>query len=51
MVLTMVANGASRAAVLEAYPVLEPEDIDACLLDAARLSEAAAAEGFTFAAE
>ena len=51
MVLTMLANGASREAILEAYPVLEPEDIDACLLYAARLSEAAAAEGFTFAAE
>jgi uncharacterized protein (DUF433 family) len=33
MVLTMLANGASREAVLEAYPVLEPEDIDACLLN------------------
>ena len=51
MVLTMLANGASRESVLEAYPVLEPEDIDACLLYAARLSEAAATEGFTIAAE
>jgi uncharacterized protein (DUF433 family) len=51
MVLTMLANGASREAVLEAYPVLEPEDIDACLLYAARLSETAALEGLTFAAE
>lgn len=32
MVLNMLANGASRKAVLEACPVLEPEDIDACLL-------------------
>jgi uncharacterized protein (DUF433 family) len=32
MVLTMLANGASREAVLAAYPVLEPADIDACLL-------------------
>ena len=32
MVLTMLANGASRDAVLNAYPVLEPADIDACLL-------------------
>jgi uncharacterized protein (DUF433 family) len=32
MVLSMLAQGASREAVLEAYPVLEPEDIDACLL-------------------
>ena len=31
MVLTMLAKGASREAVLEAYPVLEPADI-ACLL-------------------
>jgi uncharacterized protein (DUF433 family) len=51
MVLTMLAKGASREAVLEAYPVLEAADIDACLLYAARLSEAAAAEGFTIAAE
>ena len=51
MVLTMLASGASREAVLEAYPVLEPEDIDACLLYAARLSEIAAAEGRTIAAE
>lgn len=51
MVLTMLANGESRGAVLEAYPVLEPEDIDACLLYAARLSEVAAAEGLTIAAE
>jgi uncharacterized protein (DUF433 family) len=51
MVLTMLARGASREAVLVAYPVLEPEDIDACLLYAARLSEIAAAEGLTIAAE
>ena len=51
MVLTMLASGASRQAVLEAYPALEPEDIDACLLYAARLSEVAAAEGLTIAAE
>jgi uncharacterized protein (DUF433 family) len=50
MVLTMLANGASREVVLEAYPVLEPDDIDACLLYAARLSEVAAAEGLTIAA-
>lgn len=47
----MLANGAGREAVLEAYPALEPEDIDACLLYAARLSEVAAAEGLTIAAE
>ena len=51
LVLTMLASGASREAVLEAYPVLEPEDIDACLLYAARLSEIAAAEGRTIAVE
>jgi uncharacterized protein (DUF433 family) len=51
MVLNMLANGATHEAVLEAYPVLEPEDIDACLLYAARLSEKAAAEGLTVAAE
>ncbi len=45
MVLNMLANGASRDDVLQAYAVLEPEDIDACLLYAARLSERAAAEG------
>jgi uncharacterized protein (DUF433 family) len=51
MVLTMLAKGASREAVLKAYPVLEPADIDACLLYAARLSELAAAEGLTIAAQ
>jgi uncharacterized protein (DUF433 family) len=51
MVLTMLAKGASREAVLAAYPVLEPADIDACLLYAARLSELAAAEGLTIAAQ
>ncbi len=51
MVLNMLANGAAREDVLKAYPVLEPEDIDACLLYAARLSERAAAEGLTIAAE
>ena len=39
MVLTMLAQGASREAVLDAYPVLEPDDIDACLLYAARLTD------------
>jgi len=51
MVLTMLAKGAGREAVLEAYPVLEPADIDACLLYAARLSEVASAQGLTIAAE
>jgi uncharacterized protein (DUF433 family) len=50
MVLTMLANGASREAVLDAYPALEPADIDACLLYAARLSDAAAEEGRVTAA-
>ena len=49
MVLTMLANGASREAVLDAYPVLESEDIDACLLYGARVSEVAAMEGLTVA--
>jgi uncharacterized protein (DUF433 family) len=51
MVLTMLANGASRDAVLAACPVLEPQDIDACLPYAARLSDVAAAEGLAVAAE
>jgi uncharacterized protein (DUF433 family) len=51
MVLVMLAKGASREAVLAAYPVLEPADIDACLLYAARLSEVAAERGLTIAAE
>jgi uncharacterized protein (DUF433 family) len=50
MVLTMLANGASREAALEAYPALEPADIDACLLYAARLGAAAAEEGHKAAA-
>jgi uncharacterized protein (DUF433 family) len=51
MVLTMLATGESREAVLEAYPVLEAADIDACPLYAARLSEVAAAKGLTIAVE
>ncbi len=51
MVLNMLANGHTRDDVLQAYPALEPEDIDACLLYAARLSELAAAGGLTVAAE
>jgi uncharacterized protein (DUF433 family) len=38
MVLNLLAKGATRDAVLEAYPALEAADIDACLLYAARLS-------------
>ena len=51
MVLSMLAKGASREDVLEVYPMLEPADIDARLLYAARLSELAAAEGQTITAE
>ncbi len=51
MVLTMLATGATREDVLDAYPVLEPEDIEACLIYAARLSDLAATDGPTFAAE
>jgi uncharacterized protein (DUF433 family) len=45
MVLAMLANGTSREGVLHA------EDIDACLLYAARLSERSGADGLTVAAE
>ncbi len=31
MVLGLLARGATRDEVLQAYPVLEPADIDACL--------------------
>lgn len=41
MVLKMLANGATRAQVLDAYPVLEDADIDACLLYAAELADTA----------
>ena len=51
MVLNMLAKGAAREAVLAAYPVLESEDIDACLLYAARLTERAGANGLVIAAE
>ena len=51
MVLGMLAAGADRAAVLAAYPVLEPKDIDACLLYAARLSERLGSAGPSIAAE
>jgi uncharacterized protein (DUF433 family) len=39
MVLNMLANVETRDAVLAAYPVLEMQDIDACLLCAARPTE------------
>ena len=51
MVLAMLANRTSREDVLHAYPVLRAEDIDACLLYAARLSERSGADGLTVAAE
>lgn len=51
MVLNMLANGATRGEVLDAYPVLEHADIDACLLYAARLSERSEADGPSMAAE
>ncbi len=41
MVLKMLATGATRAQVLDAYPTLEDADIDACLLYAARLTDRA----------
>jgi len=51
MVLNMFANAATRDDVLQACPVLEWEDLDACLLCAARLSELAAAQRLTVGAE
>lgn len=51
MVLAMLANGATRAEVLQAYPALEAADIDACLIYAARLAERTDADGATVAAE
>ncbi len=43
MVLKMLAGGAARAQVLEAYPPLEDADIDACLLYAALVTDSAVA--------
>jgi len=51
MVLNMLSQGASHAAVLDAYPVLELEDIEACLLYAARIAERAHEDGAAVAAE
>lgn len=51
MVLALLARGATRADVLDAYPALEPADIDACLLYGARLAERADADGLAVAAE
>ena len=43
MVLKMLAGGAARAQVLEAYPALEDADIDACLFYAALVTDSAVA--------
>lgn len=51
MVLNMLSQGASSAEVLDAYPALEAEDIDACLLYAARIAERTDADGLSVAAE
>lgn len=51
MVLLMLAKGATKQQVLDAYPVLEAEDVDACLVYAARLTEKAAEKGVFVAAE
>jgi len=45
MVLKMLAGGATRDEVLDAYPVLEAADIDACLLYASHLTETSTADG------
>lgn len=39
MVLRLLAQGQTRAEILDSYPALEAEDIDACLLFAAHLAE------------
>lgn len=41
MVLKMLAGGATRAEVLEAYPVLDTADVDACLLYGALVADRA----------
>jgi len=51
MVLKMMAGGATRKQVVEAYPALEEADIDACLLYAAHLTEQASADGAAVLAE
>lgn len=51
MVLKMLANGATRAEVLAAYPLLDEPDIDACLLYAALVAETATADGASVLAE
>jgi len=39
LILNLVANGMSKASILEQYSALEPEDIDQCLQYAAYLAE------------
>jgi uncharacterized protein (DUF433 family) len=39
MVLRLSANGQTRAEILDSYPALEAEDIDACLVFAAQRGE------------
>lgn len=51
MVLNMLANGSTRRQVLAAYPVLEDDDIDACLLYGARLAERTQVDGQAVAAD
>jgi len=51
MVLKMLASGATREQVLAAYPVLEPDDIDAALLYAALTADAADVNGEALMAE
>jgi hypothetical protein len=46
MMLNILANGVMRDELLKAYQVLEPLDIDTCLIYAARLSDLVAAEGY-----
>ena len=38
-VLELLAQGESRQSILENYPFLEPEDIDACLLFASQMMQ------------
>jgi uncharacterized protein (DUF433 family) len=41
LILNLIANGMSHAEILEAYPYLEPEDIQAALKYAAFLADEA----------
>jgi uncharacterized protein (DUF433 family) len=51
MVLLMLAKGATQQQVLDAYPALEPKDIDASLTYAASLTGQAAEKGVFVASE